>query len=560
MDLKHKNHYSKKMTEGVERTPNRSMLRAVGMKDDDFSKPIVGIASAGSDVSPCNMHLNDIAVFSKDHLRILGAYPMTFHTFVVTDGEAMGHEGMKASLVSRDTIADVIELVATGHQMDALLGLGGCDKTIPGTVMGLARMNRPSVFIYGGTIKAGHWKGKALDIVSSFEAVGSFTKGSITEEELHAIECNSCPTAGACGGMYTANTMAAAMEAIGISIPGSSSVPAVDEKRPDVMRASSEALALCIDRSITPRDILTRKAFENAIRTGMALGGSTNMVLHLLAIAHEIDVPLCIDDFNFFYETTPILTDMKPAGRYVMEDLYKVGGVQIVMKMLLDRGLLHGDALIVNGKTMEENLTDVSYQLEGQNVIKSFEKPERSTGPIVVLKGNLAEDGALLKTCGSHDEIFHTGPARVFESEEACLQAILAGRIVKGDVVVIRYEGPKGGPGMREMLSPTSAIVGAGLHKDVALVTDGRFSGGSHGIVVGHVAPEAYEGGTIALIREGDIITISTERKELSVAVPEEDLAERKKSWKKPEDRYTRGVFKKYVALVSSASKGAVTS
>ncbi len=559
MDLTHKNHYSRKMTEGIERTPNRAMLRAVGMKDNDFSKPIVGIASAGSDVSPCNMHLDDIAVFSKERLHSLGVYPMTFHTFVVTDGEAMGHEGMKASLISRDTIADVIELVATGHQMDGLLGIGGCDKTIPGTVMGMTRLNRPSVFIYGGTIKAGHWGGKALDIVSSFEAVGSFIKGNITQEELHAIECYSCPTAGACGGMYTANTMAAAMEAIGISIPGSSSLPAVDEKRPEIMRASSEALAVCIERNITPRNILTRKAFENAIRTVMALGGSTNMVLHLLAIAHEVDVPLCIDDFNLFYETTPILTDMKPAGRYVMEDLYKVGGVQLVMKMLLDSGLLHGDTLCVNGKTMEENLSEVICNLEGQDVVKSFENPERSKGPIIVLKGNLAEDGALLKTCGSHGEILHTGPARVFESEEACLKAILAGHIIKGDVIVIRYEGPKGGPGMREMLSPTSAIVGASLHKDVALVTDGRFSGGSHGIVVGHVAPEAYEGGAIALIREGDIISISTERKELSVAVSAEEFARRKKNWQKPKDRYTRGVFKKYVALVSSASNGAVT-
>ncbi len=560
MDLSNKNIHSRKMTEGVERSPNRAMLRAVGMKDDDFSKPIVGIASAGSDVSPCNMHLDDIAVFSKDRLRALGTYPMTFHTFVVTDGEAMGHEGMKASLISRDTIADVIELVATGHQMDAVLGLGGCDKTIPGTVMGMARLNRPSVFVYGGTIKAGHWRGEALDIVSAFQAVGQLAKGAISQEEFHGIECHACPTAGACGGMYTANTMASAMEAIGIGIPGSSSVPAVDEKRPEIMRASSEALALCIERNITPRDILTRKAFENAIRTAMALGGSTNMVLHLLAIAHEVDVPLSIDDFNTFYETTPILTDMKPAGRYVMEDLYRVGGVQVVMKMLLERGLLHGDALVVNGKTMEENLKDVSYNLEGQSVVKSFENPERSKGPIVVLKGNVAEEGALLKTCGSHDEILHTGPARVFESEEACLQAILGGSIVKGDVVVIRYEGPKGGPGMREMLSPTSAIVGAGLHKDVALITDGRFSGGSHGIVVGHVAPEAYEGGTIAFIQEGDMITISTERKEISVAVSDSELEARKKHWKKPEDRYKRGVFKKYATLVNSASKGAVTS
>lgn len=560
MNLKGKNIYSKAMTEGISRTANRAMLRAVGMKDDDFQKPFVGIASAASDVSPCNLHLDEIAIISKDRLYQLGSYPTTFHTFVVTDGEAMGHEGMKASLVSRDTIADVIELVARGHQMDALFGLGGCDKTIPGTVMGLARLNRPSVFVYGGTIRAGFWKNKKLDIVSAFEAVGAFSAGKITEEERYAIECHSCPAAGACGGMYTANTMASAMEAIGMSITGSASVPALSDERNKVMIDSANALAHCIDYNILPTHILTRKAFENAIRTVMAIGGSTNAILHLLAIANEVQVPLDIDDFNHFYDTTPILTDMKPAGTYVMEDLHRVGGITVIMKMLLEKGLLHGDCITVTGKTIAENLANINYSLDNQNVIKSFDNPERNKGPIIVLKGNLAEEGAVLKTCGSHKEVEHSGPAKIFNNEEDALQAILNDRIVKKDVVVIRYEGPKGGPGMREMLSPTSAIAGKGLQQDVALITDGRFSGGSHGIVIGHVAPEAQVGGTIALLQENDIITISSSRKELSVNLSKEDFVVRKSKWKQPLERYHTGVFKKYYQLVQSASKGAITS
>lgn len=557
-----KNTYSKIMTEGLSRTANRAMLRAIGMKDEDFQKPFIGIASAGSDVSPCNLHLDSISEISKTQLHTLGTYPTTFHTFVVTDGQAMGHEGMKASLVSRDTIADVIELVARGHQMDALLGIGGCDKTIPGTVMGLARLDRPSVFIYGGTIRAGMWQGNALDIVSAFEAVGAYSTGKITEEERHAIECHACPAAGACGGMYTANTMAAAMEAIGISIPGSSSVPAISEERTQVMINSADALALCIEKNILPSHILTTHAFENAIRTVMALGGSTNAVLHLLAIAHEVNIPLTIDDFNAFYDTTPILTDMKPAGTYVMEDLHASGGVQAVMKLLLDNNLLHGECMTVNGNTIAENLETVKIDISTQKkpVIKHIDNPERSKGPIIVLKGNLAPEGAVLKTCGTHDEILHTGPARIFDNEESALKAILAETIVKNDVIVIRYEGPKGGPGMREMLSPTSAIAGAGLQKDVALITDGRFSGGSHGIVIGHVAPEAQVGGTIALLQEGDTITIDSANKTLSVDLSEKELAQRYDTWQAPAERYTSGVFKKYTQLVHSASKGAITS
>lgn len=560
MNLQGKNTFSKTMTEGIERTANRAMLRAVGMKDDDFKKPFVGIASAGSDVSPCNMHLDSIAEISKNELKNLGAYPTSFHTFVVTDGEAMGHEGMKASLVSRDTIADVIELVARGHQMDAVLGIGGCDKTIPGTVMGQARLNRPSVFVYGGTIRAGIWNGKKLDIVSAFEAVGACSAGKISEEERHNIECHACPAAGACGGMYTANTMASAMEAIGMSITGSASVPALSEERNQIMTSSAHALALCIEQNICPKDILTRKAFENAIRVVMALGGSTNAVLHLLAIANEVSVPLSIDDFNYFYETTPIITNMKPAGKYVMEDLHSAGGIASIMKILLEQGLLHPDCLTVTGNTIGENLKDISYSLDNQTVILPFDAPERAKGPIVVLKGNLAEEGAVLKTCGSHDEIEHTGPAKIFDNEEDALASILAGNIKKGDVVVIRYEGPKGGPGMREMLSPTAAIAGAGLQKEVALITDGRFSGGSHGIVIGHIAPEAQVGGTIGILEENDIIIISTSKKILSVELSDETIQTRKAQWTQPPEKYHTGVFKKYYRLVGTASKGAITS
>jgi dihydroxy-acid dehydratase len=553
------NRKSRVMTEGIERTANRAMLRAVGFGDNDFVKPIVGIASAGSDVSPCNVHHDKLAEISKKRLKELGTMPMSFHTFVVTDGEAMGHEGMKASLVSRDTIADVIELDAHGHQMDALLGIGGCDKTIPGTVMGLARMNVPSVFVYGGSIAPGIYQGRKIDIVSAFEAVGAYSAGKITEEERHGIEAAACPGAGACGGMYTANTMAAAMEAIGMGIPGNASVPAVHPLRTWVQEASADALFHCIKENITPRQILTKEAFENAIRVIMALGGSTNSVLHMLAIANEVDVDLKIDEFNRFYDTTPILTDMKPAGHYVMHDLFEAGGVQMVMKMLLDEGLLHGDCLTVTGRTIAENLEDVKVELAGQEVVHSFDSPEQARGPIAILHGNLAEEGAVVKTCGLN-EFEHTGPARVFDDEESALSAILNDRITKGDVVVIRYEGPKGGPGMREMLSPTAAIAGAGLGKDVALITDGRFSGGSHGMVVGHVAPEAQVGGAIALLEDGDVITISTRNKQLSVDLDAATLARRREKWQPRETKYPRGALWKFAQLCSSASRGAVTS
>ncbi len=547
------------MTEGVSRTANRAMLRAVGFTDDDFTKAIVGIASADSDVSPCNVHLGHLAKQASDHLRSLEMMPMTFHTFVVTDGEAMGHEGMKASLVSRETIADVIELAARGHAMDGLLGLGGCDKTIPGTVMGMARMDVPSVFVYGGTIRAGNYRGNPVDIVSAFEAVGAFSAGRISEQERHGIECAACPGAGACGGMYTANTMAAAMEAIGMSVTGSASVPAVSRERPAVIRRSAEALALMVRRNVIPRQIMTRAAFENAIRVVMAVGGSTNAVLHLLALAHEVDVDLSIDDFNRFSDTTPILCDMKPAGRYVMENLHEVGGIPLVMRILLDEGLLHGDCLTVTGRTIAENLDGVTVDLSDQDVVHPMDRPEKPTGPIVVLKGNLAGEGAVLKTCGLQ-EVAHRGPARVFDAEEAAMAAILEGTVSAGDVVVIRYEGPKGGPGMREMLGPTSAIAGAGLLNEVALITDGRFSGGSHGMVVGHVAPEAQVGGPIALLRDGDVIRIDSREKSLHVEVSDDELSMRREQWQPPQPVHTRGALAKFARLASSASTGAVTS
>ncbi len=550
---------SSKMTGGVARTANRAMLRAVGFTDEDFDKPIVGIATADSDVSPCNVHLADIAEISKTRLKDLGTMPVSFHTFVITDGEAMGHEGMKASLISRDTIADIIELDALGHQMDALLGVGGCDKTIPGTVMGLARADVPGVFIYGGSIRPGHYKGKAVDIVSAFEAVGAYSKGKITEEERHAIECAACPGPGACGGMYTANTMAAAMEALGMSVPGNASVPAVFDERDNVMLDSAEALHRLIQDDVRPRHIMTRKAFENAMTVVMALGGSTNAVLHLLALAHEVDVDLSIDDFNEFSAKTPTLTDMKPAGKYVMEDLYKVGGVQAVMKHLLNKDFLHGECLTVTGKSVAENLSEVDEPDFSAEVVFPVSAPAKKQGPFVILRGNLAEDGAVLKTTGL-GEVVHTGPARVYDNEEEALDAILNGGVGKGDVVVIRYEGPKGGPGMREMLAPTSAIAGAGLLRDVALITDGRFSGGSHGMVVGHVAPEAQVGGGIALVQDGDIITIDSNKAELSMDLSDKELERRRAAWRAPDLKYTRGALYKYAQTVSSASIGAVTS
>ncbi len=552
------NSRSRIMTGGVSRMPNRAMLRAVGFTDADFDKPIVAVASAGSEVSPCNVHLDDLAAIAKTGIREAGGVPLKFNTFVVTDGEAMGHEGMKCSLVSREVIADAIELVVRGHQMDAILGLGGCDKTIPGTVMAMARLDLPSVFVYGGSINPGMHRGKPVDIVSAFEAVGKFSTGEITEEERHGIECAACPGPGACGGMYTANTMAAAMEAIGMSLPGNACIPAVDPAKKQELQRAGQAVMELLRRGITPRQIMSRHAFENAIRVSLAVGGSTNAVLHLLALAVEAGVSLDIFDFNAFYDTTPTICDMKPAGKHVMTDLYKVGGIQKVMRVLLDAGLLHGECMTVTGKTVAENLQDISPDLRGQEVIHSLSTPVSPRGPISILKGNLAEEGAVLKTVGI-GEFRHEGPARVFESEEEALDAILKGRIVKGDTVVIRNEGPRGGPGMREMLAPTSALAGAGLLRDVALVTDGRFSGGSRGMLVGHVAPEARDGGTIALVQDGDMVTIDAFKKTISVNLTKNEVDRRRKAWKPRQIAYATGALAKYARLVSSASKGAVT-
>jgi dihydroxy-acid dehydratase len=552
------NNRSRTMTEGVARMPNRAMLRAVGFTDDDFDKPIVAVASAGSEVSPCNVHLDDLAQVAKAAIKDAGGVPLKFNTFVVTDGEAMGHEGMKCSLVSREVIADAIELVVRGHQMDAILGLGGCDKTIPGTVMAMARLDLPSIFVYGGSILPGSYHGRPVDIVSAFEAVGKFSTGEITEEERHGIECAACPGPGACGGMYTANTMAAAMEAIGMTLTGNACIPAVESAKKDDLTRAGAALMALVRSGITPRQIMTREAFENAIRVVMAVGGSTNAVLHLLALASEAGVALDIFEFNSFYETTPILCDMKPAGRYSMNDLYRAGGVQKVMRILLEAGLLHGDCITATGRTVAENLEDISPDLHGQDVIHPMNRPVSPRGPISILKGNLAEEGAVLKTVGI-GEFFHKGPARVFESEEDALGAILKGTIKKGDTVVIRNEGPRSGPGMREMLAPTSALAGAGLLKDVALVTDGRFSGGSHGMLVGHVSPESSEGGTIALLREGDMVTVDAAARVISVDLSAEELARRRAQWKPRGIAYRTGALAKYARLVSSASTGAIT-
>ena len=550
---------SKRMTSGVERTPNRAMLRAIGMKDEDFSKPLIGIASAGSEVTPCNMHLDELAVHAKKGVKAGGGFPIKYNTFVVTDGEAMGHEGMKCSLISREVIADTIELVSRGHQFDAILGIGACDKTIPGTVMPMARLNIPSIFVYGGTIAPGKYKGKEVDIVSAFEAVGEVAAGKITEEEAKEIECASCPGAGACGGMYTANTMSSAIEALGMCLPGNASLPAEDKRMEQMMIDSGKALVSLIEKGIMPRDIMTKKAFENALRVVMALGGSTNAALHLLALAREAEVELSIDEFNAFSDSTPTIADMKPAGKYVMTDLDKAGGVQMVMKMLLDAKMLHGDCMTVTGKTIAENLADVSVKLDGQEVVHSLDDPVKKRGSFMILKGNIASEGAVLKTCGL-DSVSHTGPAKVYECEEDALKAILDDTVKEGDTVVIRYEGPRGGPGMREMLSPTSALAGKGLHQKVGLITDGRFSGGSHGIVVGHVTPEAQEKGGIAAVKDGDLITIDSEKKLLHIELSDDEIASRLKDWKPRPIKYGSGALYKYSKLVSSASKGAVTS
>lgn len=546
-----------KVLDGPVRAPNRAMLRAVGFTDEDFEKPMVGIASTWSEVTPCNVHIDELAERAKKGARDAGGAPMIFNTITVSDGISMGTDGMRYSLPSRDLIADSIETVVGAENLDGLLAIGGCDKNLPGCMIAIARSEVPSIFVYGGTIRPGKLNGKNIDLVSVFEGVGQLNSGQIEEEELVRIECEACPGPGSCGGMYTANTMSSAIEAMGMSLPGSSSNPATSKEKEADCEAAGHALHNLMEKGIYPKDIMTKEAFENAITVVMALGGSTNSVLHLLAIARAIDVDLTIDDFTRIQEKTPHIADLKPSGQYVMEDLHNVGGVQAVMKLLLDAGYLHGDCLTVTGKTVRDNLAEAPDLKEGQEVITPLDKPFRKDGPLVILKGNLAPSGAVAKVSGVSVKI-HTGPARVFNTEQEATEAVTNNEIKEGDVLVIRYVGPKGAPGMPEMLSISAILVGKGLGEKVALLTDGRFSGGTHGLVVGHIAPEAQAGGPIALIEEGDMVTVCAERQEISVDLSEEELEKRRKNWIAPQME-KRGVLGKYAHNVSCASIGAVT-
>jgi dihydroxy-acid dehydratase len=535
------------------------MLRAVGFGDGDFNKPIIGIANGYSTITPCNLGLNDLARRAEQAAHAAGAMPQMFGTITVSDGISMGTEGMKYSLVSREVIADAIETACNGESMDAVLAVGGCDKNMPGAMLAMARMNIPAIFVYGGTIRPGNLAGRDLTVVSSFEAVGQFTAGRIDEAELTAVEKNACPGAGSCGGMFTANTMSSAIEAMGLSLPGSSTMAAEDTEKADSAARSAEVLVAAIEADIRPLDLLTREAFENAISVIMAIGGSTNAVLHLLAIARTCGVPLSIDDFELIRQRVPVICDLKPSGRYVTTDLHAAGGIPQVMRLLLDAGLLHGDCRTIEGISLRQSLAAVPAQpATNQDVIRPLSNPLYAKGHLAVLKGNLAEEGSVAKISGVKTPVL-TGPARVFECEEQCLEAILAGSVVAGDVVVVRYEGPVGGPGMREMLSPTAAIIGRGLGDSVALITDGRFSGGTYGLVVGHVAPEAAVGGTIALVQEGDSITVDAHQLLIQLNVAEAELQRRRSAWQPPTPRYKTGVLGKYSRLVSSSSLGAVT-
>jgi dihydroxy-acid dehydratase len=550
---------SQVVTQGVQRSPNRAMLRAVGFKDEDFTKPIVGVANGHSTITPCNMGIGPLAKRAEAGIRLAGGMPQIFGTITISDGISMGTEGMKYSLVSREVIADSIETACMGQSMDGVITIGGCDKNMPGAMIAIARINIPAIFVYGGTIKPGRLNGQDLTVVSSFEAVGQYSAGKISHDQMTDVERQACPGAGSCGGMYTANTMSSAFEAMGMSLMYSSTMAAEDAEKADSAEKSAVVLLDAIRNQRLPRHIITRKSIENAISVIMAIGGSTNAVLHFLAIAHAAGVDLKLDDFETIRDRVPVLCDLKPSGRYVATDLHKAGGIPQVMKMLLVQGLLHGDALTITGQTIEELLKDVSAEPRSdQDVIRPWNDPMYTQGHLAILRGNLATEGAVAKITGvKRPQI--TGPARVFESEEACLDAVLAGKIQAGDILVIRYEGPKGGPGMREMLAPTSAIIGAGLGDAVGLITDGRFSGGTYGMVVGHVAPEAYVGGTIALVQEGDSITIDAPNRLLQLNVSDAELEQRHAQWQPPKPRYTAGVLAKYARLVSSSSLGAVT-
>ena len=547
------------ITQGIQRSPNRAMLRAVGFGDGDFNKPIIGIANGYSTITPCNLGLNDLTRRAETAALAAGAMPQTFGTITVSDGISMGTEGMKYSLVSREVIADSIETACNAQSMDGLLAIGGCDKNMPGAMLAMARMNIPAIFVYGGTIKPGKLGPCDLTVVSAFEAVGQFSGGRIDEQELSAIERNACPGAGSCGGMFTANTMSSAFEALGLSLPYSSTMAAEDHEKSDSAARSAEVLVEAIAKDIRPRQLITRESLENAISVIMAVGGSTNSVLHFLAIARTAGVELTIDDFEIIRQRVPVICDLKPSGRYVTVDLHNAGGIPQVMKLLLDAGLLHGDCPTIEGKTIREVLADVPSEPDpNQDVIRPISRPLYAKGHLAILKGNLAIEGAVAKISGVKTPVI-TGPARVFESEESCLAAILAGEVGAGDVVVVRNEGPVGGPGMREMLSPTAAIIGQGLGESVALITDGRFSGGSYGLVVGHVAPEAAVGGTIGLVQEGDSITVDANQLLLQLNVDEAELERRRAAWTAPTPHYRTGVLGKYARLVSSSSLGATT-
>ena len=550
---------SSAITQGVQRSPNRSMLRAVGFKDGDFNKPIVGIANGYSTITPCNIGLNKLAIKAEESIRQSGGMPQMFGTITVSDGISMGTEGMKYSLVSREVIADSIETACNAQSMDGILAIGGCDKNMPGAMIAIARMNIPSIFIYGGTIKPGKLNGEDLTVVSAFEAVGQLTSGKISEKRLIEVEKHCIPGAGSCGGMFTANTMSAVIEVLGLSLPHSSTMAAEDYEKELSSEKSAKALVSAIENNIRPLDLMTKQSFENAITVIMAVGGSTNAVLHLLAIAKTAGIKLTIDDFERIRQKVPVICDLKPSGKYVTVDLHEAGGIPQVMKILLNAGLLHGECRNIEGNTLMESLAKVpDNPPENQNVIRKINNPLYKKGHLAILKGNLAIEGSVAKISGVKNPVL-TGPARIFESEESCLKSILNNDIQAGDVVVIRNEGPVGGPGMREMLAPTSAIVGQGLGEKVALITDGRFSGGTYGLVVGHIAPEAAVGGNIALIKEGDLITVDALNQKIEVALSSTELEKRRKEWIRPKPKYKKGVLAKYARVVSTSSLGAVT-
>ena len=550
-------HRSNDVTQGPERAPARAMLLAMGLTHDDLEKPFIAIANLASDVTPCNVHLSRFANAAKEGVRQADGIPFEFGTITVSDGISMGTEGMKASLVSREVIADSIEVVTFGERMDGLITVAGCDKNMPGCLMAIARLNVPSIFIYGGTIMPGQYLGNDVNVQDVFEAVGAYAKGTITRDELTALECVACPGEGSCAGLFTANTMSTAIEVMGMSLPGDASIPAIDPRKIEESREAGRTLLRMLEEDLRPRDILTRRAFENAITVVLALGGSTNAVLHLIAIAREAEVALTLEDFDRISRTTPYISDMRPGGRYVMADLDRYGGVSLVVQRLLRAGLLHGDTMTVTGKTLAENVAGMPT-VEDQPVIYSPDAPRSPTGGLAILRGNLAPDGAVIKVAG-HQEKVYQGPARVFEQEEPAFQAIQNGEVNPGDVVIIRYEGPVGGPGMREMLAVTGALIGQGLGDSVALITDGRFSGASHGPMVGHVAPEAAVGGPIGLLREGDIVTLDIPNRSLDVRLTEEEFSDRRSAWRPLPPKYTTGVLAKYAKLVSSAAEGAVT-